>query len=154
MGKLLIDCANGVGGLALRKLRIYIGDSLTIEPLNTETTVLGTLNNQCGADFVKTNQKLPPSLSGLLKPGQRACSLDGDADRLIYFYLDENCRFCLLDGDKIAALAAIFVLDLVKMAGLESKLDVGVVQTAYANGSSTRYLSEVGQLFSLRIALI
>lgn len=49
----------------------------------------------------------------------------------------------MLDGDKIAALVAAFIVDLVKAAGLEDELRVGIVQTAYANGGSTKYLSEV-----------
>jgi phosphoacetylglucosamine mutase len=47
--------------------------------------------------------------------------------------------FHLLDGDKISGLAAMFFKDLVQAANLEH-LQVGVVQTAYANGSSTSYL--------------
>jgi phosphoacetylglucosamine mutase len=39
-------------------------------------------------------------------------------------------------------LAGGFIIDLVKTAGLEG-IDVGVVQTAYANGSSTEYLEKV-----------
>ena len=53
----------------------------------------------------------------------------------------------MLDGDKIAALVAGFIVDLVKTANLDSEIKVGVVQTAYANGSSTKYLVEV-QYFS------
>ena len=49
----------------------------------------------------------------------------------------------MLDGDKIAALLAAFIVDLVKSAGLEEEVRVGIVQTAYANGGSTKYLSEV-----------
>ena len=48
-----------------------------------------------------------------------ACSFDGDADRIIFYYLDEQTgAFRLLDGDKQAALAAGFFVDLVKQAGL------------------------------------
>lgn len=50
--------------------------------------------------------------------------------------------FKLLDGDKIASLAAMFIMELVNDAGIDS-LKVGVVQTAYANGSSTNYLTKV-----------
>lgn len=79
-----------------------------------------------------------------LKPGQRACSLDGDADRLMYYYLDHNGGFKMLDGDKIAALVAGFLGELVEAAGIsKDKVDVGVVQTAYANGASTHYLEQV-----------
>jgi phosphoacetylglucosamine mutase len=116
---------------------------LKLIPHNTATSTAGALNNSCGADYVKTSQKLPPSLATHLKTGQRGCSLDGDADRLMYFYIDERNQFRMLDGDKIAALVAGFIVDLVKTAGLESEVQVGVVQTAYANGSSTKYLAEV-----------
>jgi phosphoacetylglucosamine mutase len=50
----------------------------------------------------------------------------------------------MLDGDKIAALVAAFVVELVRNAGLDNQIKVGVVQTAYANGSSTKYLADVG----------
>jgi phosphoacetylglucosamine mutase len=49
----------------------------------------------------------------------------------------------MLDGDKIAALVADFIVELVDNAGLKGSLKVGIVQTAYANGSSTKYLSQV-----------
>jgi len=132
-----------VGAPAAKKLATYLGDSLPFVLENTATTTEGALNNACGADYVKTSQKLPPSLSNVLKPGQRACSLDGDADRLIYFYLDERGSFHMLDGDKIAGLVAAFIVEQVKIAGLEEQVKVGVVQTAYANGASTKYLQEV-----------
>ncbi|KAA1471539.1 phosphoacetylglucosamine mutase [Dentipellis sp. KUC8613] len=139
---LVVDCANGVGAEGISKISPYLGESLTLIPHNTATTTPGALNNACGADYVKTSQKLPPSLASVLKPGQRACSLDGDADRLIYYYLDDRGQFHMLDGDKIAALVAAFIVELVKSAGLEREIQVGVVQTAYANGSSTKYLAE------------
>jgi phosphoacetylglucosamine mutase len=104
-------------------------------------TTPGALNSNCGADFVKTQQKLPPSLADHIKPGQRGCSLDGDADRLMYFYLDDKGTFRMLDGDKIGTLVAAFIGELVDAAGLTSEIKVGIVQTAYANGASTKYLS-------------
>ena len=140
---LVIDCANGVGAPVAGTLSQYIGSALPLVLENTAINAPGALNYQCGADFVKTSQKLPPSLFGKLKPGQRACSLDGDADRLIYYYLDERGYFHMLDGDKIAALVSTFIVDLVKSAGLEQKIKVGVVQTAYANGASTKFLAQV-----------
>jgi len=127
-------------------LNDFLGKSLTLELKNTSIESTDKLNKDCGADYVKVNQKLPPSLTSELGPGQRGCSLDGDADRLIYYYLDDGGKFRMLDGDKITTLVASFIVRLVKDAGLEDtqeKIKVGVVQTAYANGSSTKYLSEV-----------
>ena len=137
-----MDCANGVGAPIAKKFAYYLGEMMPLVLHNTDITTPGSLNNNCGADYVKTTQRPPPSLNGLLKKGQRGCSLDGDADRLMYYYVDEQNYFQLLDGDKIAALVAAFIVDLVKLAGLANSIRVGVVQTAYANGASTRYLSE------------
>lgn len=36
----------------------------------------------------------------------RYASFDGDADRVVYFYLDNDNKFHLLDGDKIATLVS------------------------------------------------
>ena len=43
----------------------------------------------------------------------------------------------MLDGDKISVLLASFLQRLVREGGLDTPL--GLVQTAYANGSSTAY---------------
>lgn len=140
---LVVDCANGVGALALAKFAPLISSTLTLKPICTNTSSAPSLNSQCGADYVKTNQRLPPALEDVLSKGERACSLDGDADRVVYYYLtsgEGEGKFRLLDGDKIATLAAGFIGDLVKAAGLAEALKIGVVQTAYANGSSTQYL--------------
>ncbi|KAL1951855.1 hypothetical protein VTO73DRAFT_1004 [Trametes versicolor] len=139
---LVIDCANGVGAIVGEKLGEHLGDTLKLLLHNTAIDTAGALNHACGADFVKTSQRLPPSLASVLHPGQRGCSLDGDADRLIYYYLDDRGQFHMLDGDKIAALVAAFIVELTKSAGLEGEIQVGIVQTAYANGGSTKYLAE------------
>ena len=74
---------------------------------------------------------------------QRCCSLDGDADRLIYYFIDNDDTFHLLDGDRLSTLAALFLSDIVQSAGFPpEKLRIGVVQTAYANGASTEYITE------------
>lgn len=60
----------------------------------------------------------------------------------MYYFLDKDSNFRLLDGDRIATLAAVFLGDLARNAGLGEKLKVGVVQTAYANGASTAYITQ------------
>lgn len=141
---LIIDCANGVGASAAIELIKYLDSKLPIALVNTAITTPGALNHACGADFVKTTQKIPTSMVDAVVKGQRACSLDGDADRLMYYYVGQNGEFHMLDGDKIAALVAAFIAELVKSAGLENEIKLGIVQTAYANGASTRYLKQVG----------
>ncbi len=93
---------------------------------------------------MKTKQRPPPNPKPT--PDARTCSFDGDADRLIYYWTDSEMRFFMLDGDRISSLAASFIADLVRAAGLEGHLRIGVVQTAYANGASTSYITEHLQL--------
>lgn len=88
---------------------------------------------------MKTQQRMPPGTPA--QPGARFASLDGDADRLMYFYIDQDNTFHMLDGDKIATLAASFIASLTKSAGI-SEMRIGVVQTAYANGASTGYIQK------------
>lgn len=73
-------------------------------------------------------------------PDCRFASLDGDADRLVYFFFDPRGQFVLLDGDRIAVLYAFYLRRLLREAGLAETLRLGVVQTAYANGAATAFL--------------
>jgi phosphoacetylglucosamine mutase len=152
LSTLTVDCANGVGAPKLRKLLERINsDALDIKITKDDNSTPGALNSQCGADYVKSNQKAPPGVQ--LTSQGRYCSLDGDADRIVFYYAGPDGHFRLLDGDKISGLAAMFLMDLVKHAGLE--LEVGVVQTAYANGSSTTYLEHtlVSHIHFCRLSL-
>jgi phosphoacetylglucosamine mutase len=71
----------------------------------------------------------------------------------MYFYLDDTGAFRMLDGDKIGTLVAAFIGELVAAAGLHDKIKVGIVQTAYANGASTKYLSAVCYTSSEQISV-
>ncbi|XP_024912597.1 phosphoacetylglucosamine mutase [Cynoglossus semilaevis] len=138
--QLWVDGANGIGALKLREMESHLNNKLQICVFNDGNT--GKLNHQCGADFVKVQQKPPPGIT--VNPDQRYCSFDGDADRIVYYYTDSKGRFHLLDGDKIATLISTFLKELLTQAGLD--LNMAVVQTAYANGSSTVYLEETMKL--------
>ncbi|KAL8747117.1 MAG: hypothetical protein Q9184_007648 [Pyrenodesmia sp. 2 TL-2023] len=144
IGPVTVDCANGIGGPKLRELLKYLPSpsegGLEIKVVNDDVDKPEKLNYQCGADFVKTNQRAPPSSHA--SPLARCASLDGDADRIVFYFNDSGGTFRLLDGDRIATLAASFIGDLARSAGLDEKLKVGVVQTAYANGASTAYVTQ------------
>ncbi|NWR76303.1 AGM1 mutase, partial [Centropus unirufus] len=133
---LKIDCANGIGALKLSEMETYFPKEVLIRLYNDGTKE--KLNHLCGADFVKVHQKPPGGLD--MKPNERCCSFDGDADRIVYYYTDATGHFHLIDGDKIATLISIFLKEL--LAKMGQTLQMAVVQTAYANGSSTRYLEE------------
>ncbi|XP_040921141.1 phosphoacetylglucosamine mutase isoform X1 [Toxotes jaculatrix] len=133
---LSVDGANGIGALKVREMESHLKRELQISLFNDGSK--GKLNHQCGADFVKVQQKPPMGIN--INPGERCCSFDGDADRIVYYYTDSEGRFHLLDGDKIATLISTFLKELLTQASLDLK--IAVVQTAYANGSSTRYLED------------
>ena len=165
-GAVTVDCANGVGGPKLRQLVKYLPSAadggVDIKIVNDDTSNPDNLNVQvplpflrfqfskslilqkCGADYVKTSQRAPPSSEAARM--ERCCSLDGDADRLIYYYLSPTDRFNLLDGDRIATLAASFIGDLARQSGLSDSLNIGIVQTAYANGAATDYVTNTLKL--------
>lgn len=67
------------------------------------------LNEKCGADFVKVGQKIPKNFEKFVN-GERCVTIDGDADRVIYFYTTEEEGFVMLDGDRIATLSKFFVV--------------------------------------------
>jgi phosphoacetylglucosamine mutase len=137
---LFVDCANGVGGSKFAALAESLGQAGLL--LRLRNTGDGVLNAECGSDFVQ-NRRILPNNFDELPPNSRCCAVDGDADRLVYFATpsEPGERIVLLDGDKIAALAAGLVKNLVaRLPGQLSNNSVGVVQTAYANGRSTEYL--------------
>ncbi|KAF4581223.1 N-acetylglucosamine-phosphate mutase [Ophiocordyceps camponoti-floridani] len=142
-GSLTIDCANGVGGPKIAELLKVIPKDITgfdVRVVNDDVIRPEILNLECGADHVKTKQRAPQTPKPV--PGARCCSLDGDADRLIYYWIDPEMGFVMLDGDRISSLTASFIGDLVRAADLEEDLRIGVIQTAYANGASTNYIEK------------
>lgn len=137
----VVDGANGIGSPKMKTLvEEYLQDFITYQAVNDEYLSPSKLNSECGADYVKTNQKFPKGVDQFLQPDKLLASFDGDADRLICYYQGDN-GFNLLDGDKIATLIASFFGQVFKSLDKLS-LKIGLIQTAYANGSSTKYVEE------------
>lgn len=87
---------------------------------------------------MKLYQKAPEGLPLTAFP--KYCSIDGDADRLVYFFIDSNQQFRMLDGDRFSVLFVSFLAHQLREAKLIDEVQMGVIQTAYANGSSTDYI--------------
>lgn len=142
----------------------------------------GPLNEGCGSEFVQKEQKPctwyfneneedVKDTNSISKrnndpfPTSYCASLDGDADRIVFFSYDKSSNntgsrfenFLLLDGDKMACLIGNFLSDQLTTVleacrganGLDTHSELqypmlGVVQTAYANGASTAYLQKQG----------
>ncbi|XP_068304986.1 phosphoacetylglucosamine mutase [Pyrus communis] len=150
--KLVVDGANGVGGEKLELLKTML-NGLVIETRNSGKGGGGVLNEGVGADYVQ-KEKVVPCSFGPQDVGIRCASLDGDADRLVYFIVPSRSsnKIELVDGDKILSLFAIFIKEqlsiLIKEIDVNGNNDyqcrLGIVQTAYANGASTDYLKQLG----------
>ena len=138
LSPVIVDGANGVGALKMSELAKHLNNVLPLSVFNDGTA--GELNKNCGADFVKVAQKSPEGVE--ITIGGRYVSVDGDADRIVYFYHDRSRRFHLLDGDKISTLIASYLKEKLEVSCLNLDRGLGVVQTAYANGSSTAYLED------------
>eukprot|EP00850_Spirogloea_muscicola_P016611 SM000136S00157 [mRNA] locus=s136:49310:51741:- [translate_table: standard] len=143
--QLVVDAACGVGAPALAALAPLVARAgLTVEIRNVPGAGGGALNDGVGADFVQ-KERQPPAGFNDVGAASSCASLDGDADRLVYFYDGGHRGFRLLDGDKIAALVAAYVIDQLRAmepAGLDGATSaprVGIVQTAYANGAATAF---------------
>ncbi|KAK9266888.1 hypothetical protein L1049_027147 [Liquidambar formosana] len=148
--KLTVDGANGVGGEKLEVLKKML-NGLLIEVRNSGKEG-GVLNEGVGADYVQ-KEKVFPCGFGPNDVGIRCASLDGDADRLVYFSVPSKSsnKIGLVDGDKMLSLFALFIKEQLSILskGGDGKLNnyqarLGIVQTAYANGASTDYLKQLG----------
>ncbi|GER31490.1 phosphoglucosamine mutase, partial [Striga asiatica] len=147
--KLIVDGADGVGGQNILQLMSKLSN-LTIDVRNFGD---GVINEGAGVDYVQ-KEKIVPRGIGPAYAGMRCASLDGDADRLIYFsVLPNSYKIDLVDGDKILSLFALFLKDQLsifngpevgKNANNSYQTSLALVQTAYANGASTDYLKQLG----------
>jgi len=172
-GPLIVDVAGGVGSQVLHRalhgenerLLKVLSSRLGISEViiaNESTNPLVDLNEKCGAEFVQKKRLAPGLIFSSSSPARvsvganRIASFDGDADRLVYSYTHPTRGWRLLDGDKIATLYSLFLNTELSKAGLgmgSSKLSVGLVQTAYANGASTHYVSKVMKDSAIEIKL-
>ena len=133
-----LDGANGVGALKIKEQLKHLGDALPMIVYNDG--FLGKLNEKCGADYVKMKQCAPDGM--IINPGNKCVTFDGDADRVMYFYLDKERNFHLVDGDKMSTLITGYFKEKLDKAGIELAKGLGIVQTAYANGSATAYVQD------------
>lgn len=140
LNRLVFDGANGVGATAMLEFCKYLNGALNVEVYNAGGVGGGVINKNCGADFVKVQQTISAGIPTDLAPYTRCVAVDGDADRVVYFFVDELGRFQLLDGDRIATLIVGYLRDLLRQCGVQAS--IGIVQTAYANGASTDYIQQ------------
>lgn len=162
--QLQLDCAHGVGAAAadaIRRHPLCEAAGLSVG-LRCAEPLPGRLNAACGADFVQKRRVAPDWSGGGSGGGGGAfgdnsdgpppqpqqpvwcASLDGDADRIVFYSLDANGRVArLIDGDKTAALVTLHLAQLLAPLRDAShpRLSFRACRTAYANGAVGSYLA-------------
>lgn len=127
-----VDCANGVGYLVLEKLSMK-----HIITHNTDVLTQQSINHLCGSDYVLSNS----TLNYKLEKNTLGCSLDGDADRIIYYFRNSDDKLCILDGDYIAILYITFLIKHVKID--TKQISVGYVFSPYTNKKIVSYMKTI-----------
>lgn len=152
--EIVIDASAGIGDKAIKDLTNYLNSNYSS---NNNDKVLsidvrngigsGDVNDDCGAEHVQKGQQPPKSVDSIQDKNKIMCSYDGDADRIVFHsYLEKNDinEWTLFDGDKISVLFALLIKNALIDAKLENNYSMGIVQTAYANGASTHFLTHHG----------
>lgn len=133
--KIIVDCANGVGSIILNKV---IKKSTNINCINNKIDKYEKLNNNCGSEYVTNNQILS---SSIYYKDYLYASLDGDADRVIFYFFNSNNnnKICILNGDKISALIALYLSKKIK-----TKNKIAFIHTGYSNNAFLEYINKLG----------
>ncbi|CUI14390.1 unnamed protein product [Bodo saltans] len=153
--RVVVDCGNGVGTVAVRSLlekHPELSDFVTFVLVNDCIESQELLNEKCGADYTQKTKEVPPIFfdHAAQDPSTLFVSFDGDADRVVAFHVDPVKRTAaLLDGDRIAILLTTLIRNVFgDGADALNRLDVGIVQTAYANGASSAFVARTLKLRS------
>ena len=133
---IICDCANGIGSRILQNVRNFNKNRNIYTLVNTNTRHFEKLNHFCGSDFVVNNKVLPCKLE---VRNHLYASLDGDADRIVFYYLNEQSKFQLLNGDKISALIAYYI-----SKKLDDLTNVAVIHTGYSNQAFIEFIQSLG----------
>ncbi|EOB11938.1 Phosphoacetylglucosamine mutase [Nosema bombycis CQ1] len=123
-----VDTSNGVVGLKFVEMESLINEKLDYMILNEKD---GVLNQNCGADFVKTKMMPPIITSDVLRAKTKGLyvSFDGDADRLIMFNFEND--FTIFDGDAQASFLANQFELLINQ--IDAQLTIGIILSYYSN---------------------
>lgn len=141
-----VDCANGVGAIKMVEIATLLRNfNIKVHLYNTND---GKLNHMCGADYVEKTLDFPANMTHVCE-NDICCSLDGDADRIVFFSKNNN-KFVLLNGDKIACLILKYLW--MTEENIENELKMCVIHTPYANGAFTSHIRDMYQNVDVQCA--
>ena len=131
--KVIIDCANGIGSITMKEV---IKKKLNIRCINNNTTIYEKLNYNCGSEYVVNSKKIPENV---YDKDKLYASLDGDADRVVFYFYSSNLnKLCILNGDKISALIAMY------LNKKNIKGNIAFIHTGYSNDAFLEFIIKLG----------
>jgi len=139
--ELVVDCANGAGYKKMRMIKLILNPLMNIELINTDS--YENINEECGADFVMSHEYIEDpaedlTMFGNIHEPKIYASLDGDADRLIISYNDEENNFNIVNGDKLALIFLTHINDILEGGGINGRF--GFIHTVYTNHAILEYI--------------
>jgi|GEM_PF-2317896 len=148
-----VDAANGAGSYTVQQIANRINALQEKGEINFRMEVIntsGVINEEVGAEFVHkelskeiaAGKHIPEWLES--RKGVELGTLDGDADRNLYFRLNENNELEIIDGDKFAALKVMVLNKYINQLGLQDQYKVGVAQTVLANMGARAFFDKIG----------
>ena len=87
-GPLWVDAAFGIGAPKIEAMARRMGGALELRVANRPGE--GELNKGCGAEHVQKGRVPPAGYEAPLADCRRACSVDGDADRIVFHYFTQE----------------------------------------------------------------
>ena len=144
---LTIDCSNGIASHIKDHITGAMTSSeLNISFINTDEQNKSKLNEGCGAEYVHKEHKYPENQN---TSTIKNLSFDGDVDRIIYYIYSSQADSSpkLIDGDRLIVLYSTMLnFFLSKLSSnlyktFLSKIKIGIITTAYANGELMNYVN-------------
>jgi len=130
----ILDCANGIGAKVMKQI-----STRNIYLTNTSWTEHEKLNVECSSDYVCSKEKLPTTPVFLKDLPYLRASLDGDADRIVFYFADHK-QLNILNGDYIAALILTYLSKVVQET---DELQIAYVYTGYTNEACVDYIKSL-----------
>ena len=130
----ILDCANGIGARIMEAIA-----NPCIHLANMDWKVPAKLNSHCSSDYVCTN-KILPDLEGINAQDRLCASLDGDADRIV-FYSYHKDHIQILNGDYIAALVFTYLSS--QLSECVQDVTIGYIYTGYTNQACVEYVKSL-----------
>jgi len=133
----ILDCANGIGSKIMRLV-----SNPCIHLINTEWSEPTKLNVLCSSDYVCTTRILPrlEGLNNIYVQDNLCASLDGDADRIVFYYRNSD-RIIILNGDYIAALVLTYLSK--QLSNCVQEITIGFIYTGYTNNACLEYVKSL-----------